>query len=133
MATETAYHPAGYPTTAARYRSNDPSDSPAPAAWDSSARYCLYARKSSEDDERQALSIDSQIAEMARVAERDGLKIVEIIRESKSAKASGAREGFNNLLNGLAQRRYDSILAWAPDRLSRNAGDLGSVVDLMDR
>ena len=55
-------------------------------------------RKSSEDDERQALSLDSQIVAMRKVAERDNLNIVEIIRESKSAKASGAREGFNALL-----------------------------------
>lgn len=88
MSTETSYHPAGLPAAATRYRPNDPSDSPAPAAGDGKPRYCLYARKSSEDDERQALSIDSQIAEMAKVAERDGLKIVEIVRESKSAKAS---------------------------------------------
>ena len=28
--------------------------------------YCLYARKSTEDDERQAMSIDSQIKEMMK-------------------------------------------------------------------
>ena len=60
-------------------------------------------RKSSEDDERQALSIESQIEAMRKVAERDKLDVVEIIRESKSAKASGAREGFNTLLDGLRQ------------------------------
>lgn len=96
-------------------------------------RFCLYVRKSSEDDERQALSIDSQIESMKKVSERDGLNVVEIIRESKSAKASWARDGFNELLNGIAQGRYNSILAWAPDRLSRNAGDLGALVDLMDK
>jgi DNA invertase Pin-like site-specific DNA recombinase len=95
--------------------------------------YCLYVRKSSEDDERQALSIESQIEAMRKVAERDKLDVVEIIRESKSAKASGAREGFNTLLEWLRQWRYNSILSWAPDRLSRNAWDLGSVVDLMDQ
>ena len=95
--------------------------------------YCLYVRKSSEDDERQALSIESQIEAMRKVAERDKLDVVEIIRESKSAKASWAREGFNTLLEWLRQWRYNSILSWAPDRLSRNAWDLGSVVDLMDQ
>ena len=95
--------------------------------------YCLYVRKSSEDDERQALSIESQIEAMRKVAERDKLDVVEIIRESKSAKASGAREGFNTLLDGLRQWRYNSILSWAPDRLSRNTWVLGSVVDLMNQ
>lgn len=86
-----------------------------------SPRYCLYARKSSEDDERQALSIDSQITAMLRIAEAENLEIVETVRESKSAKTSGGRANFELLVDGLKEGRYDSIITWAPDRLSRNA------------
>jgi site-specific DNA recombinase len=96
-------------------------------------RYCLYARKSSEDDERQALSIDSQIKEMLAAAERDGMEIVEIRRESHSAKASGMRPVYNQLLVDIRAGMFNGILTWAPDRLSRNAGDLGTLVDLMDQ
>lgn len=39
--------------------------------------YCLYARKSSEDDERQAMSIESQIKEMTDLATKDGVAINE--------------------------------------------------------
>lgn len=62
---------------------------------DAPIRYCLYARKSSEDDERQAPCIDSQIKEMMAVAKRDGLDIAEIRRESHSAKDSGQRPVFS--------------------------------------
>lgn len=95
-------------------------------------RYCLYARKSTESDEKQALSIDSQVKEMLQIAERDGLDIIDIRRESHSAKASGQRPVFNELIRDLNAGRYTGILTWAPDRLSRNAGDLGTLVDLMD-
>ena len=95
-------------------------------------RYCLYARKSTESDEKQALSIDSQVKEMLAIAEREGLEIVDIRRESHSAKASGQRPVFNELIRDLNSGRYTGILTWAPDRLSRNAGDLGALVDLMD-
>lgn len=95
-------------------------------------RYCLYARKSTEQDEKQALSIDSQIKEMMAIAERDGLEIVDIRREAHSAKDSGQRPVFKELLEDIRRGRYTGILTWAPDRLSRNASDLGSVVDLMD-
>jgi DNA invertase Pin-like site-specific DNA recombinase len=95
-------------------------------------KYCLYARKSTESDEKQALSIDSQIKEMLAIAERENLEIVDIRRESHSAKASGQRSVFNELIRDLNSGRYTGILTWAPDRLSRNAGDLGTLVDLMD-
>jgi DNA invertase Pin-like site-specific DNA recombinase len=96
-------------------------------------KYCLYARKSTEQDERQALSIDSQIKEMLELAKRDSINVVEIRRESHSAKASGQRPVFNELIKDLRSGVFDGILTWAPDRLSRNAGDLGSLVDLIDQ
>ncbi len=95
--------------------------------------YCLYARKSTEQDERQALSIDSQIKEMLELAQREGINVTEIRRESHSAKASAARPVFNELINDIRSGKFNAILTWAPDRLSRNAGDLGSLVDLMDQ
>jgi site-specific DNA recombinase len=96
-------------------------------------RYCLYARKSSESEEKQALSIDSQIKEMVALAQRDNLNIVEIYRESHSAKACGQRPIFNQLLNDIRLEKFDGIVVWHPDRLSRNAGDLGAIVDLLDQ
>lgn len=94
--------------------------------------YCLYARKSTESDERQAMSIGSQIKEMQAMADREGLKVVAIKEESFSAKQSGCRPVFNQLLHDIRNGDYNGILTWAPDRMSRNAGDLGSLVDLMD-
>ncbi len=98
-----------------------------------SLKYCLYARKSSESDERQAMSIDSQLAEMRSLAENEGLNVVCELQESHSAKDSGKRPVYNKMLTGLTSGEYNAILTWAPDRLSRNAGDLGAVVDLMDQ
>jgi len=99
---------------------------------DAPLKYCLYARKSTESDERQVQSIDSQVKEMLQIAERENLEIVDIRRESKSAKDSGNRPIFKELLKDIDEEKFNAILTWAPDRLSRNAGDLGSLVDLMD-
>lgn len=95
-------------------------------------RYCLYARKSTESEERQVLSIDSQIKEMLQLAEREGLEIVTMKRESHSAKETGQRPVFNEIVEELRAEKFNGILTWAPDRISRNAGDLGKIVDLMD-
>lgn len=96
-------------------------------------KYCLYARKSSEAEERQALSIDSQIKEMLTLAQRDGINVVDMYRESHSAKDCGMRPVFNELINDIRIGKFNAILVWHPDRLSRNAGDLGALVDLLDQ
>ena len=95
-------------------------------------KYCLYARKSTESEEMQILSIDSQIKEMLQLAEREGLEIVETKRESHSAKEAGQRPVFNEIIEEIRAGKFNGILTWAPDRIARNAGDLGRVVDLMD-
>lgn len=95
-------------------------------------KYCLYARKSTESEERQVLSIDSQIKEMLQLAEREGLEVVAMKRESHSAKETGQRPIFNEIVEEIRAGKYNGIITWAPDRISRNAGDLGRIVDLMD-
>ncbi len=96
-------------------------------------RYCLYARKSTEAEDKQVLSIESQVKEMLALAEKDNLKVVDIKRESHSSKEVGQREVFNQMLTEIKEEKYNAILTWAPDRLSRNAGDLGSLVGLIDK
>jgi site-specific DNA recombinase len=95
-------------------------------------KYCLYARKSTESEEQQVLSIDSQIKEMLTMAERDFLEIVEIKKESHSAKEAGQRPIFNEIVEEIKSGKFNGVLTWAPDRISTNAGDLGRIVDLMD-
>ena len=48
--------------------------------------YCLYARKSSESDERQAMSIESQVKEMSSLTVKANIFIKEIRMERKSLK-----------------------------------------------
>ena len=66
-------------------------------------KYCLYARKSTEAEDKQALSIESQVKEMLVLAEREKLNIVEIKREAHSSKEVGQRPVFNqNEVHGVA-------------------------------
>lgn len=69
---------------------------------------------------------------MLQLAEREGLEIVAMKRESHSAKETGQRPVFNEIVEEIKSGKYNGILTWAPDRISRNAGDLGKIVDLMD-
>lgn len=70
---------------------------------------------------------------MLAVAQREGLSVVDTKRESHSSKEVGQRAIFNQMVTEIREGKYNGILTWAPDRLSRNAGDLGSIVDLMDQ
>ena len=96
-------------------------------------KFCLYVRKSTESDEKQALSIESQTNEMKALAQKENLYIADIKKESHSAKEVGGRPVFNELLEEIKSGKYNGIICWHPDRISRNAGDLGKVIDLMDQ
>jgi DNA invertase Pin-like site-specific DNA recombinase len=70
---------------------------------------------------------------MRALAEREGLEIVAERREAHSAKESGQRLEYNRLIEDVRRGEFNAVLTWAPDRLARNAGDLGALVDLMDQ
>lgn len=93
--------------------------------------YIIYARKSSEQEERQALSIESQIAELTDIAKRLKLHVSEVLSEAKSAKDLG-RPVFAELISKIQSHESRKILVWHPDRLSRNPQDSAIIVALLD-
>lgn len=92
----------------------------------------LYARKSSESEDRQVLSIDSQIQELRAAAARRGLVISSVFTESRSAKAPG-RPVFSSLMEQIAREKPVGILCWKLDRLARNPIDGGALIWAMDQ
>ena len=55
-------------------------------------KYIAYCRKSTDEPERQILSIEAQIAEVKEFALRENLEIVDFIIESRTARKPGRPE-----------------------------------------
>ena len=94
-------------------------------------KYFIYARKSTDEPEKQILSIEAQITELKEFAEKENLEIAETFIESQMAKEPG-RPIFNDMLLKIERGNAEGILAWHPDRLARNSVDGGKIIYLID-
>ncbi len=101
-----------------------------------------YYRKSLESDERQVQSLEDQNQELSSFVTRfnqgfarnqaEQLEVVDTFSESCSAKRAGQREVFNQMIEQAETGKYDCILVWAIDRLSRNVGDIERIITLLE-
>ena len=96
----------------------------------SQQKYCIYARKSTDVEDKQVLSIEAQLVELREYAKREGLYITAEYIEKRSAKVTG-RPVFGQLIAEIEQHG-GNILAWHPDRLARNSVDGGQIIYLLD-
>ena len=90
-----------------------------------------YCRKSSEQEDRQILSLPAQEKELLTLATREKLQIVGIYKESKSAHTAG-RPVFNDMIQRIERGEANAILVWDESRIARNALDSGKVIYMMD-
>ena len=95
-------------------------------------KYIIYARKSTEDEDRQILSIEAQIFELKEFAAKEKLEIVASFQEAKTAKEPG-RIKFAEMLSLIEKGKAEGILSWNPDRLARNSVDGGRIIHMIDR
>ena len=96
-----------------------------------SQKFFLYARKSTDVEDKQVLSIEAQITELRAFAKQNNLNIIEELVEKQSAKIPG-RPIFGGMLKRIEKGEADGILAWHPDRLARNSVDGGKIIYLID-
>ena len=94
-------------------------------------KYILYARKSSEEDNRQMLSLDAQENVLKDIAVRESLHIVEVLREAHSAKEPDQRPIFSEMVKMIKAGKANGILCWKMDRLARNPVDEGLIKYLL--
>ena len=89
--------------------------------------FFLYARKSTDVEDMQILSIESQLAELREYAARENISIVEELVEKQSAKVPG-RPVFNGMIARIEKGEASGIVSWHPDRLARNSVDGGKLI-----
>ncbi len=94
-------------------------------------KYYIYARKSTDVEDKQVQSIEGQLDELRLLAKRENLTIIEELVEKKSAKIPG-RPIFNKMLDSIENGQANGILSWHPDRLARNSVDGGKIIYLVD-
>src|SRR3989338_4167915 len=96
-----------------------------------SQKFFLYARKSTNVEDKQILSIEAQLQELRDFAKRENLDVALEFIEKQSAKIPG-RPIFNEMLQKIEKGEADCILSWHPDRLARNSVDGGKIIYLLD-
>ena len=91
----------------------------------------IYARKSSESEDRQVQSIEDQLNSLRAFAKREGIRVDEEFTEAKSAKAPYTRPEFQRLTAEIQTGAITRVLTWSMNRLSRNHLDGGLIAHLL--
>jgi len=91
----------------------------------------VYCRKSSEQEDRQVLSLDSQEVELEKVVKENNLDVIQTYKESGSAHVIG-RKCFNEMLTRIENGEAQGIVVWDESRIARNSLDGGKVIYMMD-
>jgi DNA invertase Pin-like site-specific DNA recombinase len=89
-------------------------------------RAALYLRVSTD-----AQSIENQRRELRQIAERRGWQVVEEYHDAgvSGAKGRDKRPGLDQMLKDASRHRFDTVMAWAIDRLGRSLIDLLGTIE----
>ena len=94
-------------------------------------KYFIYARKSTDVEDKQVRSIEDQITELRAYAKTNDLEVVDLLIEKQSAKIPG-RLVFGEMISRIEAGEASGVLSWHPDRLARNSVDGGRLIYLLD-
>ena len=76
-------------------------------------KFFIYARKSTDSEDRQIRSIADQLAELRELAKKENIDVVDTLVEKQTAKKPG-RPVFAEMLKRIEAGEAMGILAWHP-------------------
>lgn len=97
----------------------------------SSYRFALYVRKSSESEDRQVLSIESQVEHLKDYAKKQGFTIYKVYQDSASAHKPHNRPQFSQMMKDIKRKKINGVLSWKADRLARNLIEGGQIIHIL--
>ena len=87
----------------------------------------------SKDKEGAGLGVERQAADCRELATKLGLGEPDVLSDNDLSAYSGKRRpGYEQLLAGLREGRWTTLLVWHVDRLCRSVRDLEDIVDLVN-
>ncbi len=94
-------------------------------------KYFIYCRKSSEQEDRQILSLPAQASELQNLSQKENLIVIEVFQESRSAHTTG-RPKFDEMVKRIETGEANGVIVWDESRLARNSLDGGKLIYMMD-
>lgn len=93
------------------------------------AIYCRISR----DTEGKRLGVERQEHECRELAERLGWTVAEVLVDNDlSAYRGSKRPAYRQLVDAMHAGRIDAVLAWHPDRLTRQPRELEDLIDVLE-
>lgn len=88
-------------------------------------KVAIYCRVSTAEQDTA-----NQLLALEKLAQDRGWEVVEVYREEASAWKDGHQQELSRLLKDASRHRFNAVLVWALDRLTRQG--IGSILQLVD-
>lgn len=99
-----------------------------------SKRVAIYCRVSTVEQAEEGYSIDSQYQNIKEYCEREGHEIYKLYEDRGiSGKNISNRPGIKKLLEDAKNNKFDLVLSWKLNRLSRKLLDILNIVEFLDK
>lgn len=99
-----------------------------------SKRIAIYCRVSTIEQAEEGFSIDSQYQNIKEYCERVGHEIYKLYEDRGiSGKNIANRPGIKQLLHDATENKFDLVIVWKLNRISRKLLDILNIVELLEK
>jgi len=98
-------------------------------AGQNKGKVAIYVRVSTEEQAKEGISLDAQKDRCVKFCDAKGWEVVKIYEDAGYSAGTMKRPAFQQLLEDVSQKRFETLLVFKVDRFSRNLKDLIGILE----